>query len=383
MKILQISNYFAPHIGGIEQTTQDLTKAWPEHEHRVLCFNHEKGTITAMVNGVNVTRVNCQAKLASQSIALRYGTVLRNVLREFQPDVVIFHHPNPFVAHFLLPQLRKRSFKFVVWYHLDITKQKILRLFFNRQTRKLLQAADRVVATSPNYLTGSKFLTAVKEKCVVIPNAIDLDRFTLTENVQQLTEQIQQANQGKILCFAVGRHVPYKGLAYLVRASRLLPDNYRIVIGGVGPLTKQLQRMAAGDDKITFPGRLSNDELQAYYRACDIFCFPSITKNEAFGLSLAEAMSFGKPVVTFTIPGSGVNYVNIANETGLEVPNCDIDALAQAITTLANDDARRKKLGDQAKQRVLTNFTLKQLNENAQQLLKTICMENKDVKNCD
>ena len=42
-----------------------------------------------------------------------------------------------------------------------------------------------------------------------------------------------------------------------------------------------------------------------------IFCFPSITRNEAFGIALAEAMYCGKPAVTFTIEGSGVNFVSL------------------------------------------------------------------------
>ena len=57
--------------------------------------------------------------------------------------------------------------------------------------------------------------------------------------------------------------------------------------------------------------------------ACDVFCFPSVTKNEAFGIALAEGMYFGKPAVTFTIPGSGVNYVNLDGVTGIECKNAD------------------------------------------------------------
>ena len=90
--------------------------------------------------------------------------------------------------------------------------------------------------------------------------------------------------------------------------------------------------------------------------AMDIFCFPSITKNEAFGIALAEAMSFGKPAVTFTIPGSGVNYVNRMDETGLEVPNGDAVAYAHALETLANDRGLRERLGCNAAERVRVLF---------------------------
>ena len=117
--------------------------------------------------------------------------------------------------------------------------------------------------------------------------------------------------------------------------------------------------MAEGDEKIVFLGRVSDEELLAYYLAMDIFCFPSITKNEAFGIALAEGMYFGKPAVTFCIPGSGVNYVNIKGVTGLEVPNGDSKAYAEAMKTLAEDNALREQMGKAAKDRVEELFLTK------------------------
>ncbi|UKI50236.1 MAG: glycosyltransferase [Clostridium sp.] len=64
------------------------------------------------------------------------------------------------------------------------------------------------------------------------------------------------------------------------------------MIGGHGPLTDELIKEAKDDKKIIFLGKISDDDLKVYLNACDIFCFPSITKNEAFGIGLAEAMYF-------------------------------------------------------------------------------------------
>ena len=44
MRILHISNYFFPHIGGIEQVARDIVNTLTEHEQKLICFNHEKGT---------------------------------------------------------------------------------------------------------------------------------------------------------------------------------------------------------------------------------------------------------------------------------------------------------------------------------------------------
>lgn len=361
MRILQISNYYFPHTGGIEQVAWDIAHALDGYENKVLCFNHEKDDTDDVIDGVNVIRAGTFAKVASQSLSFSYYKVMKRVFNDFQPDVVIFHYPNPFVAHYLLKILKKRkNCKLVLWWHLDITKQKLLGKLFNGQTRRLLNRAEKIVATSPNYVEGSKFLSSFKDKCSVICNCFNDERVKVDDNNHKNALKIKEQNAGKTICFAVGRHVPYKGIEHLVQASKYLSEDYAIYIGGIGPLTEELKEKAKGDKKITFLGRVSDDELKEYMLACDVFCFPSITKNEAFGIALAEAMAFGNACVTFTIEGSGVNYVSINGETGIEVPNGDDKKFALAIEKLAKDDVLRKEYAAHAKERALKLFTYRE-----------------------
>ena len=374
MKILQISNYYFPFIGGIEQVTRDCSDALKgEHEVKVFCFNHEKGDKIDEVDGVEIIRAGCFAKVASQSLSFSYGKLLKKTLREFAPDVVIFHYPNPFAAHFLLKRLKRlKNCKLIVWWHLDITKQKILGKLFKGQNKRLLRRADKVVATSPKYIEGSRFLQSVREKCVVIPCCVNDSRMHPDAGVLARAEELKKENEGKTVCLAMSRHVPYKGIEYLVRASKLLDENFLVWIGGRGPLTEELKALAADDKKVTFLGRVENDELVSRILACDIFCFPSITKNEAFGIALAEAMAYAKPAVTFTIEGSGVNYVSLNGLTGIEVENRNVAAYAEAIKKLASDAQLRKTYGENAKRRVEELFTNEKFTQNVNDLLESL-----------
>lgn len=338
MRILHLPNYYFPHVGGIEVTAKDLVNAFAEQgitEQKVLCMNDgSKITVHDDVDGIEVIRCASPVKLFSQSLSLEYGIELGKLFKTFKPDLVVLHWPNPFTAFNLL-RYSNENFKFILYWHSDIIKQKYLGKLMNGIAIKLAKRADTIIATSPNYIEGSEILRANREKCIAIPSCIDPDRFKITPEIEQKAEAIRQEHKGKTFCFAFGRHVPYKGFEYLEEAKQYLPDDIDVMIGE----------------------NLSQEGLIAHLAACDIFCFPSITKNEAFGLGLAEGMLFAHPAVTFTIPGSGVNYVSLGGVTGIECPNRDSKAYAEAIVRLSKDKDLRDTLGRQARQRVLDNFT--------------------------
>lgn len=382
-KILHISKYYYPFIGGVEEVAADITAALAgeDFEQKIICFNedsttdgittHRGQTVHDDLNGIEVIRCGTAVKLASQALSVTYYGELKKVMESYRPDIVVFHYPNPFVSELLL-KYRRQDFKLVVYWHLDITKQKILGKLFYPQNIKLLERADKIIATSPNYIKGSPFLSRFKDKCIVIPNCINNDRLRVTPEIEKLAAKIKRKYKDKIICFGLGRHIPYKGFIRLVEASRYLDDRFAILIGGKGELTGMLMKEASGDSKVHFLGKISDSELIACLLACDIFCFPSVTKNEAFGIALAEGMYFGKPAVTFTIPGSGVNYVNLKDVTGLECPNSDSMAYANALEKLASDPELREKLGKAGRERVLENFTYDIFRENILEMINSL-----------
>ena len=413
IRVLHISKYYHPFSGGTELVARQCVRALQESVHQeyeqaVFCFDHKgmKGSFAGersedsvdLVDGVRVVRCACEAKISSQSISFSFRRRLRAVFQQFEPDVVILHYPNPFATHYLMPLLKPKQ-KLMIFWHLDIVKQRILRKLFIGQNRCLIDRADCIIATSPNYIEGSQWLRQYREKCVVIPNCIDEKKLEdhLMKN-SQAVDRVRQRYQEKILCLAVGRHVEYKGFRYLIEAAQYLDERFTIVMMGAGPLTEKLKQQAkelenhhdnqrrksasvAGSESIEradslpdiiFAGLVSDEELRNYLYACDIFCFPSITKNEAFGIALAEAMYCGKPAVTFTIEGSGVNYVSPGGVTGLECPNRDSRAYAAAMRLLADRPDLREQYGRAAKKRVEELFLYRQFSKHIQELLQEL-----------
>lgn len=105
-------------------------------------------------------------------------------------------------------------------------------------------------------------------------------------------------------------------------------------------------------------GKIREKDLGAYYKACDVYCLPSIYKTEAFGLVQVEAMYFGKPIISTDIPGSGVGWVNQHNTTGLVVPPKSSSALANALTEIISNPESKTRLGRNGRERFEKEFNI-------------------------
>ena len=363
-KVLHISKYYYPFIGGTEQIARECVKALKENYiQKVICFNSDIESIVEVVDDVEIIRAGVYATISSQGISSSIGKKIKDEIAIFNPDVIIFHYPNPFVARYILKYLPNKC-RLIIYWHLDIIRQKFLKNFFIVQNIRLVKRANTIIATSPTYVDGSRYLRRVGEKCVIVPNCINVDRLQVTPQVEQRAREIRSNYPNKVICLAVGRHTRYKGIKYLIKAAHQLDDRFEIFITGKGEETDTLISEAADDPKIHFLGLINDLELKAYMTAMDIFCFPSITRNEAFGVALAEGMYYGKPTVTFTIPGSGVNYVSINGKTGIEVENRNVSQYAAAIKKLADDPDLCRELGSAGKRRVEENFLDEQFRAN-------------------
>lgn len=357
MRILHIGKYYAPIEGGIESINHFVVDALKGCQQRVISFNNQDVSCEEDIENVPVIRSSSKGVLASQPLSFSYLRELRRCIRLFNPDVIHFHYPNPLGAFYLLLSITKQN-KLIVHWHSDVVAQKFLHPFVKPIEDRLLKRADVIITTSPNYANASKNLLQFKNKVIIIPCSIDETQLDLKPGEEERVQTIKMKYESKPIIFFLGRHVEYKGIKYLLEAEKFVQQDCVFLIAGQGPLTAQLKEQYHSS-RIHWLGRLSEDEKRYYYHAASIFAFPSITRNEAFGIVLAEAMYCGCPTVTFTIEGSGVNWVSLNGETGIEVTNSDSQAYAQAIDKLLQDENLRNEMGKNAKKRVISLFSQK------------------------
>lgn len=366
--LLHITKYYYPVEGGIETVTKYMAEGLKSYNTYVICFSQDGITRMDTINGVKVYRIAPSIKISSQDIAFSYYSYLKKIIYEIQPDMIILHCPNPFLYPITV-KLKPKNTKLVLLWHSDILGKGILYHLINRFEKKILKEADLILATSPNYIHPSSPIYKYQEKTRVVPNGIIAKDFRLLKKDQSTINYIKKKYGRKRIIFFVGRHATYKGINYLIEAEKYIKSDCVILIGGRGPETEAMKELAQSD-RIKFIGKISNEDLHCYYYASDIFGFTSCTKQEAFGIALAEAMYCGCVPVTFTIEGSGVNWVSVKGETGEEVALGDVKAYAEAIDRLLTDKNLHQQYAEAGHDRIVNMFTSEQSNAQADAIFK-------------
>jgi rhamnosyl/mannosyltransferase len=350
MKILQLGKYYPPDCGGIETVMFDITEGLNERGIKcdVLCSNSKNEYKEESRNGYKIYRVKSYGKIASTSIAPQMIFKLRKIIGDY--DVIHIHFPDP-MANIALMLSNHKNKKIVLHWHSDIVKQKnLLKLYLPFQNW-LLKRADKIIATTPKYIEESPFLSKYKEKCVSIPIGINEKRLKIKE---ELIEKIRNDFKNKRIIFSLGRLTYYKGFKYLIESAEYLSEDFVILIGGTGELKEELKELIKKKNlqtKIFLLGKVKDEDLGSYYKACDLFVLPSIEKSEAFGVVQIEAMSFAKPVVATKIKGSGVDWVNEDGISGINVEPKNPKILADAIKKIINDRDLYIKFSKNARKR--------------------------------
>lgn len=354
MRILHIGKFYPPYFGGIEKVNYDIVEGLNMNgvQTDVLCSNHTKGNIFTN-NIYKIYRTHTLKVVASTPLSYSLIKTLKKIQDNY--DIIHVHLPNP-MANLAIFLTRPKA-KIILHWHSDIIKQKkILKLYSSLQAW-LLKRADKIVTTTPTYLEGSNTLKKYKNKIVCIPIGIDSKELFTEQNT---LNSLKNKYKGYKIIFSLGRLVYYKGFEYLIEATKFLPNDVIILIAGIGELKEKLQEQISKhnlQDRVKLLGKIPFEDLGAYYQLCDIFCLPSTERSEAFGVVQIEAMAFGKPVISTNIQGSGVDWVNLDNVSGIIVPPKKTKELADAIVNLLNNSEKYKLLSEGAKKRYEEVFT--------------------------
>ncbi|RFB79324.1 glycosyltransferase family 4 protein [Methylovirgula sp. 4M-Z18] len=209
--------------------------------------------------------------------------------------------------------------------------------------RAALSLAHAVVVTSP--ITASilvkDYAVPQQKISVAVPGVEPAQRAPLSV----------EASPACVQLLAVGSLIPRKGYDVLVRALQAVPQaNWHLTIVGSADFSPQTlvdlraQIAQAGlQDRISFFGSLSAQELAQRYEAAHVFVVPSL--YEGYGMALTEALARGLPIVTTT---GGALSETAPDSAALKVPPGDAPALARALSKILSDSMLRLSLADAA-----------------------------------
>lgn len=349
MKIGLVSPYDLAYPGGVTEHVAHLARELQRGGHEVHiiapCSRPEPPPLpTPYVHPIGrPVPIPANGSVARITLQLNLAQAVKRLLAAERFDVLHLHEP--LVPALPLTVLRLATGPTVGTFHAfrqsNISAyfygRPVLRYFVRRLTRRIAVSAcarDFVAEYFPGEYR-------------IIPNGIDLARFSTPR------PPWPELRDGKLNVLFVGRLEKRKGLAYLLRAWRLvrreLPDCRLIVVGDGRPL-HGYRRFAVkhGMDEVLFTGYVSADDLLRYYHSCDVFCAPS-TGQESFGIVLLEAMAAGKPIVASAIPG----YQEVVRHgrEALLVPPRDEQALAVSLVRLLANAPLRQALGAAGRQR--------------------------------
>lgn len=215
---------------------------------------------------------------------------------------------------------------------------------------------------SCSHFNGWQIMSRYKRYPKVIYNGVDTDVFRPFDPDMDLMHSLKIKREDIVLIFA-GRLVGWKGVKNIIKALnhkeiRNLPVVLLII--GNGPEKERLEAQAVKSglmDNIRFLDFVPNSELPRYYSIADIGIYPSIA-DEAFGISIAEAMACGKPVIASYIGGIP-EVVGTEGSCGFLTAPLQHEEIAEKIIFLAKHPEIKLAMGERARQRITGNFTWK------------------------
>ena len=382
MRVLMISEFYPPHIGGVEQYVQSVSRQLVQRGHQVAvaAMQYASSPPFECDRGVHVYRLagwnRALAPLYENREHLFHPPLpdpgimagLRRVIKQERPDIV---HAHGWPVYSFIGLKAWSKAKLVVTLHqYSLTCPTKLYLHENRvctgpgYTKCISCASSQHGAARAVLLTGGLRLSsllhryvdhylavssAVRDACIngtggrpieVVPNIIPDDTAEIAARAPRPAFFPPQDNY---IAFA-GRQSPYKGLDVLLEAYTGLSDLAPLVVmvGADGSSSRQF----SGDVRVACD--VPHEQVLAAWAHSAAAVVPSIWPDPCPTVAI-EAMACGRPVVASAL--GGLRDIVVHGETGLLVPPGDAGALREALRTLLMDPVRRERMGAAGSQR--------------------------------
>ena len=263
---------------------------------------------------------------------------LMNILERSNAQLlhVYFGH----IAVHLLPLIRAWKYPSIVSFHGADVLVDMNKPAYREATRQMLDTVKLVLVRSESLRRAVADLGCDEEKIEVQRTGIPVDEFPFRERNFPASD-----GGGEWRFVQAGRLIEKKGLPVTLRAFAGFLKRYpnaTLTIAGEGPLLDQLRGLAGDfkiDNRVSFTGFISQEQLRDLYYGSHIFLHPSETgpdgNQEGIPNSMLEAMASGLPV--FATEHGGIPEVIEHGMSGVLVPERDNEELAWALLNAVED----------------------------------------------
>jgi len=192
-------------------------------------------------------------------------------------------------------------------------------------SKQIVDEYDEIYCNS-NFVIREVNKIMPQNKTKLLYNGIDLTRFTKNKNKNNLRKKYNITEQDKVFVYS-GRIVPEKGVLELIKAFLKLNDNHSklLIVGDItnkkNHFIEEIKYLSVDNHNIIFTGYVSQDKINEIYSMCDFGVVPSKC-NEAFGLSAAEFLAVGLPVI-YSNDGALDEVVDLS--CGLDVDKLNLE----------------------------------------------------------
>jgi len=381
-KILFIAHEFPPFEGGMQTYAYELvSNLSTDNDVSVIC---RKDIEEGHIENVKIFPVLSETK---NNDFFEDVENCINVIKDVNPDII--HILNAGFSIFTVHLKKELNIPVIVTAHgKDFMKPWVFPKADETEKKKLLleglNKADSIIAVS-NYTKNKLLELGVKTNISVILNGCDPQKFHPKKKNQKILAKLNIKERDNLL-LTVSRLMDRKGQDVVIKALpsvlKKYPNTKYILIGtqDFGYEEENLRNLARKlnlKKNIIFLGYVPDDNLIDYYNSCDIFILtPREIKTdnyidaEGFGIVYLEAGSCEKPVIASNT--GGVPEAVIDGETGILVEPENFEETANAIIRLLENSELGKKLGKNARKKVMEELNWKKISEKIFQIYHTI-----------